>query len=142
MVRCSNKSVAEILSSTGGNDNDMILLDRKITMATEGFTTDRFCELVLKDRSRLSKENALTICDYIIAKKREVNPRLSYKKYHTVFVGVSRAVGIEKKFIDMTRDDILCYLDSPTLQSQMKIKKRLRVCLPNHLIHIYAAIVP
>jgi hypothetical protein len=143
MVRCSNKSVAEILSSTGGNDNDMILLDRKITMATEGFTTDRFCELVLKDRSRLSKENALTICDYVIAMKREVNPRPSYKKNTIQFLSeLSRAVGIEKKFIDMTRDDILCYLDSPTLQSQMKIKKRLRVCLPNHLIHIYAAIVP
>jgi hypothetical protein len=24
---------------------------------------------------------------------------------------LSRAVGIEKKFIDMTRDDVLCYLD-------------------------------
>jgi uncharacterized protein YihD (DUF1040 family) len=113
MVRCSNKSVAEILSSTGGNDNDMILLDRKITMATEGFTTDRFCELVLKDRSRLSKENALTICDYVIAMKREVNPRLSYKKNTIQFLSeLSRAVGIEKKFIDMTRDDILCYLDN------------------------------
>ena len=113
MVRCSNKSVAEILSSTGGNDNDMILLDRKITMATEGFTTDRFCELVLKDRSRLSKENALTICDYVIAMKREVNPRPSYKKNTIQFLSeLSRAVGIEKKFIDMTRDDILHYLDN------------------------------
>jgi hypothetical protein len=104
MVRCSNKSVAEILSSTGGNDNDMILLDRKITMATEGFTTDRFCELVLKDRRRLSNENALTICDYVIAMKREVNPRFSYKKNTIQFLSeLSRAVGIEKKFIDMTR---------------------------------------
>ncbi|MFL6469850.1 MAG: hypothetical protein ACJ71H_03255, partial [Nitrososphaeraceae archaeon] len=112
MVRCSNKSVAEILSSTGGNDNDMILLDRKITMATEGFTTDRFCELVLKDRSRLSKENALTICDYVIAMKREVNPRPSYKKNTIQFIAeLSKAVGIERKFIDMTRDDILSYLD-------------------------------
>jgi hypothetical protein len=113
MVRRSNKSVAEILSSTSGNDNDkqLALLDEKITLATEGFTTHRFYELVSKDRSRLSKENALTICDYVIAMKREVNPRLSYKKYDTVFVGVSRAVGIQKKFVDMTRDDVLCYLD-------------------------------
>src|SRR5919198_42486 len=112
MVRRSNKSVAEIVSSTGGNGNDMILLDGKITMATEGFTTERFCELVLKDRSRLSRENALTICDYLIAMKREINPRLSYKK-NTIQVlsGLSRAVGIEKKFIDMNRDDILLYLD-------------------------------
>jgi hypothetical protein len=54
-------------------------IERKITLATEGFTTTKFCELVLKDRDRLSKENALTISDYIIAMKREINPRLSYK---------------------------------------------------------------
>jgi integrase len=61
----------------------------------------------------LSKENALTICDYIIAMKREVNPRLSYKKSTIQFSSeLSRAVGIEKKFIDMARDDILWYLDN------------------------------
>ena len=114
MARCSNKSVSEIMSSTDGKDNDkeLALLDREIMMATEGFTTDRFCELVLKDRSRLSKENALTICEYIIAMKREVNPRLSYKKNIIQFLSeLSRAVGIDKKFIDMTRDHVLCYLD-------------------------------
>jgi hypothetical protein len=114
MARRSNKSIAEILSPTSVNYNDkhLELLERKITLATEGFTTDRFCELVLRDRSRLSEENALTICDYIIAMKREVNPRLSYKKNTIQFLSeLSRAVRIEKKFIDMTRDDILSYLD-------------------------------
>ena len=90
MARRSNKSIGEILtpplrsqvhtsaihaSSPRSNDsNDLLLLDRKITLATEGFTTNKFCELILKDRTRLSKENALTICDYIIAMKREINP--------------------------------------------------------------------
>ncbi len=119
MVKRSNKSIAEILTPTNvslldENDNDkhLTLLERKIALATEGFTTNRFCELVLKDRNRLSKENALTVCDYIIAMKREINPRLSYKKYTIEFIAeLSRAVGIEKKFIDMTRDDILYYLD-------------------------------
>jgi hypothetical protein len=67
----------------------------------------------LRDRSRLSKENALTVCDYIIAMKREINPRLSYKR-HTIQVlaELSKAVGIAKKFIDIIRDDILlCYID-------------------------------
>ena len=88
MVRRSNNSIAKILtpsislspvdiaaevhasslSSSIKNDNiGDTILERKITLATEGFTTHRFCELVLKDRSRLSKENALTICEYIIA---------------------------------------------------------------------------
>jgi hypothetical protein len=43
------------------DDNDIILYERKITLATEGFTIHKFCELVLRDRSRLSNENALAI---------------------------------------------------------------------------------
>jgi hypothetical protein len=46
------------------------LLDRRITLATEGFTT-KFCELTLKDRKQLSKENTLVVAEYIIAMKRE-----------------------------------------------------------------------
>jgi hypothetical protein len=46
-------------------------IQRKISLATEGFTTSKYCELVLKDRNRLSKENALTVCNYIIAMKRD-----------------------------------------------------------------------
>jgi hypothetical protein len=77
MPRRSNKWIAEILTPTISssqsqdstinvhtpsqssirNDNiHDIELNRKIAIATEGFTTRKFCELVLKDRSRLSKE--------------------------------------------------------------------------------------
>jgi hypothetical protein len=102
MSRRSNKSVAEIFSRKTnvlplGNDNDnhLALLERKITLATEGFTTHRFCELVLRDRSRLSDKNALTICDYVIAMKREINLRLSYKRSTiAILAELSRAVGI------------------------------------------------
>ncbi len=45
---------------------DEELLDRRIILATEGFT-NTFCEQVLRDRNRLSKENALTVAEYIIA---------------------------------------------------------------------------
>jgi hypothetical protein len=31
-------------------------------------------------RDKLSKENALAVADYIIAMKREINPRLNYIK--------------------------------------------------------------
>ena len=84
MARLSNKSIAEILTSPAtqvsasrNNDNDgLSLLERKINIATEDFTTNKFCEIVLRDRNRLSKEDAITICGYVIAMKREVNPRL------------------------------------------------------------------
>jgi len=59
----------------------------------------RYGPVLLKERSELSKENALTICDYIIAMKREVNPKLSYIKYTIQFLSeLSKTVGIDKKF--------------------------------------------
>jgi hypothetical protein len=78
MARRSNKSVAATLTAaaTTTKDNDEDLeTQRKITLATEGFTTDKFCELILRDRNRLSKENALTVSNYIMAMKREINRR-------------------------------------------------------------------
>src|SRR5215469_18931563 len=84
-------------------------LEKKITLATEGFMT-KFSESTLRDK--LSKENTLAAADYIIAMKRETNPRLNYIKYTIQFLSkLSRVIGIEKPFVDMTRDDILFYLD-------------------------------
>jgi hypothetical protein len=54
----------------------------------------------------------MTVCEYIIAMKREINPRYNYVRYTIQFLSeTSRTVGINKKFIDMTQDDILSYLD-------------------------------
>jgi integrase/recombinase XerD len=112
----SKKSVQEILSSSReyiSLDDKQKELDRKITLATEGFTTNKYCELVLRDRTRLSAENALTLANYTIDYRREINASLrSIKTTIQVLSELSRDVGIEKKFADMTRDDILsCYLD-------------------------------
>ncbi|MDQ6863813.1 MAG: hypothetical protein M3044_08310 [Thermoproteota archaeon] len=111
MSRRSNQQVAEILASN--KEKPDLELDRKITLAIEGFTTNKFCELILRDRNRLSKENALTISEYIIGMKREINPRLNTIKTAIQFLSeLSRSVGIVKKFIDMRQDDILLYLDN------------------------------
>jgi hypothetical protein len=70
------------------------------------------CESRLKDRTKLSEENALTISEYIIVMKRETNPRLTYIRYTIQFLtDLSRCVGIRKPFKDMTKEDILYYLD-------------------------------
>jgi integrase/recombinase XerD len=90
-------------------------VQNKISLAVEGFTTNKFCELLLKDRNRLSKENALVVCNYVIAMKRETNARPSYIRYIIQILSeLSRIVGIEKRFEDimMTKDDVLLYLDS------------------------------
>jgi hypothetical protein len=81
--------------------------------STECFTTAKQSELILKDRTRLSEENALTVCNYIVVFKHEVNPRPSYIQYTIQFLSeLSKAVGIEKRFQDYTKDDVLLYLDS------------------------------
>ena len=89
---------------------------KKIALATEGFTSSiRRFGTILRDRSELSSENALTICDYIIAMKREVNPRHNTIKTTIQFLAeLSKTVGIDKKFNDMmaTNEDVLLYLDS------------------------------
>ena len=76
MARCSNEQVAKILASgrvVEGKAKEEVELNRKITLVTEGFSTaNKYCKLVLSDRNRLSKENALTVCDYMIAMKREI----------------------------------------------------------------------
>jgi integrase len=111
MAKRSNKQITEIILASRDKDND-VQLDRKITLAIEGFTTTKSPELILRDRTRLSKENALTASNYIIAMKREINPRLSYIDHTIEFLSVlSRSVGIEKKFECMTREDVLLYLD-------------------------------
>jgi hypothetical protein len=70
MARFSNKQIQKILSSSSSAS-----LDRKIALATEDFSARiKSTELILRDRTRMSKENALSICDYIISMRREVNP--------------------------------------------------------------------
>jgi hypothetical protein len=68
--RRTNKSITETLTS-----KEDLELQRKITISTEGFGTTKFCELILRDRTRISKDNALTVSNYIIAMQHEINPR-------------------------------------------------------------------
>jgi hypothetical protein len=86
-------------------------LERRIVIATEGVRT-KFIESTLRDRRRLSAENALTVSEYMILMKREINPRLTYVKYTVQFLSeLSRCVGIQRLYQNMTKEDVLCYLD-------------------------------
>jgi hypothetical protein len=55
--------------SNNNNTSDETL-ERKIVMATEGVRT-KFIESTLRDRKRLSAENALTVSEYMILMKRD-----------------------------------------------------------------------
>jgi integrase/recombinase XerD len=112
--RLSDKQITETLGSNTTNKEKQDLdLERKIALATQGFTTAKFCEFVLRDRNRLSKENALIISEYIVAMKREINPRLNTIRTTIQFLSeLSRSVGIAKNLSNMTQEDVLLYLDS------------------------------
>ena len=87
MQRTTRTRTTTTAAEAEEEETAVVEIERKITLATEGFsTTSKISEAILRDRSKLSKENALTICDYIIAMKREVNPRLSYIKYTVQFL--------------------------------------------------------
>ena len=93
--RLSNKSLEAALAPIVNNSE----LNRKITLATECFTTTKSPELILKDRDRLTEQNAITVCNYVIAFKHEVNPRPSYIQYTIQFLSeLSKAVGLEKNY--------------------------------------------
>jgi hypothetical protein len=65
-----NKPIAEILTpplAAAASHKDHL---RGKSLSTEGFTTTKFCELIVRDGSMLSKGDALTICEYIMAMKR------------------------------------------------------------------------
>lgn len=60
MARRSNEQVAKILAAKTitNKEKQDLELDRKIALAIEGFTTAKFCKLILRDRNMLSKESA------------------------------------------------------------------------------------
>jgi hypothetical protein len=104
-----NSGVSTTITAISGND--VCLLESKIILATEGFMT-KYSESTLRNRGKLSEENALVTAEYILAMKREVNPPLNYMKDTIQFLSeLSRVVGIARKFIDMTKQDVLYYLD-------------------------------
>jgi hypothetical protein len=62
-------------STTIALKKDSILFERKLETATEGLTREYHNQF-----NNLSKEDALTLMDYIISLKTEVNPSDNYRK--------------------------------------------------------------
>jgi integrase len=93
-------------------DIDDNKIKRKIEIAVEGLPFQCFNFLHNKVLPA-NKENALTICDYISSIKSEINPSNSYRK-HTVILLCTFSIFFKnaKLFKDVTREDILSFLDS------------------------------
>jgi len=88
------------------------MIERKIENATEGLSYNCFNFLHNKILPS-SKENTLTICDYISSLKSEINPSDYYRKDVIIlFSNFSLFFDNAKLFRDMTREDLLSFLDS------------------------------
>jgi hypothetical protein len=88
------------------------IIKRKIEVAVEGLPFHCFNFLHNKVLSA-NKENALTVCDYLSSLKSEINPSCNYKM-HTVILLCTFSIFFKnvKLFKDVTREDILSFLDS------------------------------
>lgn len=84
------------------------LFDRKIETAAAGLP--KYYETVLKERT--GKKNALTIAEYIIAMQTELNPSENYRANNIVTLTKLSKLCNDKPFIEMTRDDVIAFLDS------------------------------
>jgi integrase len=89
-----------------------ITIERKIEKATEGLSSSCF-SLLHKRVLPANKKNALIICDYISSLKSEINPSKHYTNDIIVLLCTfSTFFKHTKPFKEMTREDVLSFLDS------------------------------
>ena len=88
------------------------IIERKIENATEGLSLN--CFNFLHNRILLAnKQNVLTICDYISSLMSEINPSDGYRKNTIILLCIfSIFFKNTKLFKEVTREDILSFLDS------------------------------
>jgi integrase/recombinase XerD len=84
-----------------------VLYDRKIDLTTTGLQHSYNKHLRV-----ISKENALTICEYIDVMKTEINLSNNYRKLTIRLLTQLSKFHENKAFTSMIRDDIIAFLDS------------------------------
>ena len=88
------------------------VIKTKIENATEGLSSNCFNHLFNRVLPA-SKENALTICDYISSLKSEIDPSDHYRKDTIILLcSLSTFFKNTKLFKEITREDLLSFLDS------------------------------
>lgn len=88
-------------------NNQDALFDRKIDLTTAGL--QQYYDKHLRE---ISKENALTICEYIGVMKTEINLSNNYRKLTIRLLVQLSKFHNQRPFNVMERDDILSFLDS------------------------------
>jgi len=94
-----------------GDTNDA-MFERKIEFATQGLNLYCFNWLYGKV-AKFSKQNAMTIVDYIMSMKSETNPSDYYRRDIIILLcKFSIFFNNQKSFNSFSRDDIILFLDS------------------------------
>ena len=87
------------------------LFERKVDLITEGLPMGYAKRL--KIVSQASQNNALVICNYIMAMKTEINPSNNYRMINVAtLTKLSKFFRNQKSFDKITRDDVLSFLGS------------------------------
>ncbi len=98
---------SKTLSSAINRSTDMVIIERKISLATKGL--QRYVKNWLA--SKTSNENALAISEYVLLLRREVNPSQNYTKIQNqALVELSEYLK-QKPFKQLTTEDVLLFLD-------------------------------
>src|SRR6266581_6628676 len=111
MTTAATTTTTATTSSSAPSDS---IIETKIENATEGLSSDCF-NVLHKRVLPVNKDNALTICDYISTLKSEINPSDGYRKNNILLLctfSIFFKNAKSKLFKDVTREDILSFLDS------------------------------
>ena len=84
------------------------LFDQRLTNALDGLEPYYMKHL----KTKVSKNNALTIANYILAMRVETNLSDDHRKGTITSLKLVSQFHDNKPFREMTRDDILAYMDS------------------------------
>jgi hypothetical protein len=99
---------SSISNNISGVPNNDALFDRKTDLITEGI--EPFFGSRLRE---LSEDNALTIANYILSMKNEINLSNGYRKLNIyVFYSISKFFKNRKTYKKVTRDNVTQFLDS------------------------------
>jgi hypothetical protein len=92
--------------SAAVNSSEMITNDRRINLATEGLP------LYVDNWLRIKTSNEqLTISEYVLSLRREVNPSQNYTRTQIQALVELSESSKQKPFKQLTREDILSFLD-------------------------------
>jgi hypothetical protein len=104
----SKPSTDDNVYAAADTNNKDPLFDRKIDLVTEGIGA--FFDSKLRE---LPDNNALTIIDYILSMKNEINLSDGYRKLNIyALYSISKFFNNRKQYKELLRDDVLQFLDS------------------------------